>query len=81
MTLIEDKDTKIYPCTKCGVMRSKNQGGTVFTVCDECWDASIRAQLKEGNRIAREEVQRRGVKLHPRIAASRLKRALTGKGD
>ena len=29
---------KIYPCDKCGKLRSKDEGGTVFTVCDECWD-------------------------------------------
>lgn len=29
----------------------------------------IRAQLREGNRIAREEAIRRGVKVHPRVAA------------
>ena len=28
-----------YPCDKCGKLRSKAEGGTVFTVCDECWDA------------------------------------------
>lgn len=31
-------DDKIYPCAKCGTMRSKAEGGTVFTVCDDCWD-------------------------------------------
>jgi len=35
----EGKDDKeIYPCADCGKMRSKNQGGTTFTVCEECWD-------------------------------------------
>jgi len=34
---IEDTDRK-YPCKKCGKLRSKDEGGTVFTVCDECWD-------------------------------------------
>ena len=29
---------RIYPCAECGKLRSKNEGGTVFTVCDECWD-------------------------------------------
>jgi hypothetical protein len=29
---------KLYPCDGCGVMRTKAQGGTVFTVCDACWD-------------------------------------------
>lgn len=31
-------DDRIYPCRECGVMRSKAEGGTTFTVCDECWD-------------------------------------------
>ena len=33
-----DKAALIYPCVDCGKMRSQNQGGTTFTVCDECWD-------------------------------------------
>jgi hypothetical protein len=28
---------RIYPCDNCGTMRTKAEGGTVFTVCDECW--------------------------------------------
>lgn len=31
-------DKKIYPCDDCGKLRSKNEGGTTFTVCDDCWD-------------------------------------------
>jgi hypothetical protein len=31
-------DDEVYPCSDCGVMRSKNQGGTAFSVCDDCWD-------------------------------------------
>ena len=31
-------DERIYPCEDCGILRSKNEGGTVFTICDECWD-------------------------------------------
>jgi hypothetical protein len=31
-------EPRIYPCRDCGVMRSKSEGGTTFTVCDECWD-------------------------------------------
>lgn len=27
-----------YPCDDCGKLRTKAQGGTVFTVCDDCWD-------------------------------------------
>lgn len=33
-----DGDARIYPCDKCGLMRSKAEGGTTFTVCDDCWD-------------------------------------------
>jgi len=28
---------RIYPCDQCGKMRSKDEGGTIFTVCDDCW--------------------------------------------
>jgi len=31
-------DDRVYPCAKCGTLRSKNEGGTTFTVCDECWN-------------------------------------------
>ncbi len=30
-------DERIYPCDDCGKLRSKNEGGTTFTVCEECW--------------------------------------------
>jgi len=26
-----------YPCNQCGKPRTKAEGGTLFTVCDECW--------------------------------------------
>ena len=29
---------KLYPCSDCGILRTKAEGGTVFTVCDDCWD-------------------------------------------
>lgn len=35
----EDKDARIYPCEKCGKLRSKNEGGTTFTVCEDCWNS------------------------------------------
>jgi len=35
----EEKDEPKYPCDKCGTLRTKAEGGTTFTVCDECWDA------------------------------------------
>ena len=34
---VEDEE-RIYPCDGCGTMRTKAEGGTTFTVCDECWN-------------------------------------------
>lgn len=31
-------DARIYPCDRCGAMRTRAEGGTVFSVCDTCWD-------------------------------------------
>jgi hypothetical protein len=28
----------LYPCIRCGAPRSKSEGGTTFTICDDCWD-------------------------------------------
>lgn len=40
-TIREPKDPKdrVYPCADCRKLRSKNEGGETFTVCDDCWDA------------------------------------------
>jgi hypothetical protein len=35
-----DGNPRVYPCRRCGDMRSAPEGGTTFTVCDECWDAT-----------------------------------------
>lgn len=32
-----------YPCAECRKPRTKAEGGTTFTVCDECWDKRYRA--------------------------------------
>lgn len=34
----KQKQKRIYPCADCGVLRSEEEGGKIFTVCDECWD-------------------------------------------
>lgn len=31
------EDARIYPCATCGTLRTTAEGGTVFTVCDDCW--------------------------------------------
>lgn len=35
-------ETRIYPCRHCGKLRTKAEGGTVFTVCDKCWDETMK---------------------------------------
>jgi len=32
------KQEAIYPCLSCGKLRTKDEGGTTFTLCDSCWD-------------------------------------------
>ena len=38
---------RIYPCDRCGLMRTKAEGGTVFTVCDACWDATVKPTARD----------------------------------
>lgn len=38
-TGVEARPGAIYPCSRCGTMRTKEEGGTTFTVCDACWDS------------------------------------------
>lgn len=35
---VAERDPRIYPCRLCPTMRTKAEGGTVFTVCDACWE-------------------------------------------
>lgn len=35
-----------YPCAECGRMRTKAEGGTTFTVCDECWNKNYYCNCK-----------------------------------
>jgi endogenous inhibitor of DNA gyrase (YacG/DUF329 family) len=34
----EVDDEYIYPCIKCGKMRTKSEGGDTFPLCDTCWE-------------------------------------------
>jgi hypothetical protein len=43
-----DYDARIYPCKDCGLMRSKAEGGTTFTVCDACWDKHFKPAKQWG---------------------------------
>lgn len=31
-------EERISPCVICGKMRTKSAGGTIYTICDECWE-------------------------------------------
>lgn len=46
---------KIYPCADCGVLRSKDEGGTVFTVCDKCMK-DIEKRVKQLLRYSRKDL-------------------------
>ena len=35
-----------YPCNDCGKLRTKAEGGTTFTVCDECWEKKYPKERK-----------------------------------
>ncbi len=35
------------PCEDCGKLRSKDEGGTIFTVCDECWEKRKKAEREQ----------------------------------
>jgi len=50
----EDKDRELeekkYPCVDCGKLRTAGEGGTTFTVCDECWDKSHKKPTSDVNK-------------------------------
>jgi hypothetical protein len=45
-----------YPCAKCGKTRTADQGGKIFTVCDECWEAPQRGVQETAERLQKIEV-------------------------
>lgn len=53
---------RIYPCADCGKMLTKAEGGTTFTVCDECWkkayskltEPAERSKAKEESELQRQ---------------------------
>jgi len=42
-----DDNKRIYKCANCSKMRTKDEGGQVFVVCDECWDEHYRLKQTE----------------------------------
>lgn len=69
---------RIYPCADCGTMRTKDEGGTVFTVCEACRDRhyhpkraalKVRVGRKVGRTIYNEYAQLIGVMDTPALAA------------
>lgn len=43
----EKKDEQ-YPCDKCGVMRTRAEGGAIFTLCEKCWDDHFKPPIPSG---------------------------------
>ena len=43
-------EEKKYPCVDCGKLRTAGEGGTTFTVCDECWDKSHKKPTSDVNK-------------------------------
>jgi len=41
---LQKPQEEMYPCKECGKLRTKDEGGTTFTVCDECWEKSHKPQ-------------------------------------
>lgn len=49
-------DEELYPCASCGELRTKAEGGTTFTVCDECWDKHYKSSpLSNEDKVLDEE--------------------------
>lgn len=46
-----------YPCNKCGKLRTKAEGGTTFTVCDDCWSAK---EVKESEGCTVQVINQKG---------------------
>jgi hypothetical protein len=44
----QDDGLDVYPCAECGTPRTKAQGGTVFTVCEKCWEKAYPRPAPEG---------------------------------
>lgn len=53
-----------YPCADCGALRTKAQGGTVFTVCDACWDKTHVAKTEPGPERRRPSLRQPGQEWH-----------------
>lgn len=53
VTPLDDAGDAIYPCDRCGRRRTKAQGGTTFTMCDTCWDATTPKPDNAGDEVLR----------------------------
>lgn len=42
------QDDRTWPCYKCGKQRTKAEGGSIFTLCDSCWDKHFNTDTAQG---------------------------------
>ncbi len=45
-----NRKEKLYPCYDCGKLRTAEEGGTIFTVCDKCWDKHYKKENRDANK-------------------------------
>lgn len=64
-------DKTLYPCDDCGKLRTKAEGGTVFTVCDGCWDKHHppRDPAEELHSMSRDQLVAEILRLRGELAA------------
>lgn len=58
--LPEQEKPKENPCYDCGKGRTKDQGGEIFTVCDECWNKHFNKdkpnEFKNAEEVCQEKI-------------------------
>ena len=74
--MIVDRATgeQLYPCEDCGVLRTKAEGGAVFTVCDGCWDKHYQSGESIGAKLlsaTREQLIEEILRLRGELSALR----------
>jgi hypothetical protein len=46
MRIVPPAELRIYPCDRCGAMRTKSEGGSIFTLCGVCWGINPPASVE-----------------------------------
>lgn len=71
-----------YPCADCGALRTKAEGGTVFTICDDCWDKHHPRHESFGAKLlaaSREQLIEEVLRLRGELASCQAKAVIANK--